>query len=55
MDGQMLQTLAAGGIVLAAALFLGRRWVMVAAASVRARKDGGAAGCAGGCGCASKH
>ena len=54
MDGQLFQTLVAGGIVLGATGFLGRRWIGVLTAG-RGRKDGGGAGCAGGCGCSSKH
>ncbi len=49
MDSQLLQTLIAGVIVLAAAFFIGRRaWRTVSAA--RAPK-GGDAGCGGDCGC----
>ena len=52
MDGGLVQSLAVALIVLAAALFLGRRaWRTVAAA----RRASAAAGCGadGGCGCHS--
>ena len=49
MDSQLLQTLIAGVIVLAAAFFIGRRaWRTVSAART---PKGGDAGCGGDCGC----
>lgn len=49
MDGQMLQTLVVGVIVLMALVFVGRRaWRTVSAS--RAPKDG-SPGCGGDCGC----
>ncbi len=52
MDGQLFQTLAAGGIVLAAAAYTGRRWLALLAAARVKKTD---AGCAGDCGCSSSH
>lgn len=52
MDSDVMQTVAAGALVLAAVLYLGRRWVAVAASAVRRRKGGGGGGgCDAGCGC----
>jgi hypothetical protein len=52
MDSAMIQTLAAGLIVLGAAAFLGRRAIRSVVAARRARLSGSAAACAGGaCGC----
>ena len=50
MSGEMLQTLLAGLVVLAALLYVGRRaWRTVLAG--RAAKDGDGCGSGGDCGC----
>lgn len=48
MDAQLLQTLAAGLIVLAAAAYAGRRVWRTVASSRAPKQDGG---CGGDCGC----
>jgi hypothetical protein len=53
MDSALVQTLATGIMVLAAALFLGRRAWITIARSRRASVDGASCGADGGCGCAS--
>jgi hypothetical protein len=52
MDGQLLQTLLVGLIVLAAALYAGSR-VRRTVLAARAPKDG--PGCGAGCGCGDEH
>lgn len=52
MDGQLVQTLLAGVIVVGAAAYVGRRWIATLGSARRKRDD---TGCGGDCGCSSKH
>jgi hypothetical protein len=52
MSADLVQTAAAGSIVLGAALYVGRRWWKTVSAA-RAPKDG--PGCGAGCGCGDEH
>jgi hypothetical protein len=51
MDAQLVQTLIVGGALSGAALYLGRRALL----ALGVVKQKGAGGCAGGCGCSSRH
>jgi hypothetical protein len=52
MSAEVVQTAAAGSIVLSAAVFVGRRWWKTISAA-RTPRDG--PGCGSGCGCGDEH